>query len=49
MAAGVPELKMQDTKLQHNKALHPTAYSLRFGRNLQPLQLAAAGAALSSL
>jgi hypothetical protein len=28
---------------QHNKALHPTAYSLRFGRKLPSLRLPAAG------
>jgi len=29
--------------LQHNKALHPTAYSLRFGRKLPSLRLSEAG------
>jgi len=31
------------SKQRHNKELHPTAYSLRFGRKLPSLRLPAAG------
>ena len=37
------ENKNKTDQYRHNKALHPTAYSLRFGRKLLSLRLSAAG------
>jgi AraC-like DNA-binding protein len=42
-AAATNGMATQRLKHRHNKALHPTAYSLRFGRKLPSLRLPAAG------